>query len=370
MEEDTNDKMKEEEKILFDQLKSRKLENEYELVRGYMNRVTEFETEILLEGMTLSKLHAESGKLFADTLTHMRDLVRAHLDMMDMYLRMDFSDDQVKDLVRLVLGATVGDLCRKLKREESKASYKGRLKWYIKKQLTHQKKKMTQESKYEETTEYVKQATEYVVNRQLSSIRLQIIPGKIDCRQMLHEVNVSYEEKKEYNTAFDSLPKFHVESGKQNSTEEIQEQIAEVHRKKLLLGLEENSEKRKEFNEQLNALSKKMENKREGYKKKIRDSTYSLTNTVRDLVLEYAESKTKGQLDKIMKKHYEDAAKNLCKKVAEQLPEGIKTYFSEDRIGAAIKIYAEVDHKVLKEMAQEVKVCFPADATIVEKTKG
>ena len=52
------------------------------------------------------------------------------------------------------------------------------------------------------------------------------------------------------------------------------------------------------------------------------------------------------------------------------LPEDAKIYFSTNRNYAAIKIYAELNHKVLKEMAQEVKICFPADAMVVEKTKG
>ena len=60
--------------------------------------------------------------------------------------------------------------------------------------------------------------------------------------------------------------------------------------------------------------------------------------------------------------------KKLSKRVLEQLPDDAKTYFEEDRIGDAIKIYAKLDHKVLKEMAQEMKICFSADA--VEKMKG
>ena len=370
MDEEIDDEIKEEEKIIFHQMKSNKLQNEYALVRGYMDQVTDFETHRSVEQTTLAKLHAESGKNFANILTDVRDAVRAYLSMMDTHLGMDFSDDQIKHLVEPALKETVDDLLRELEKEEHKATYKGRFTWWIKKKLTHQKKRTTQESNGEEATEYVKQAIEYLVNRQLSIIRLQRIPRKIDCRQMLEEVNVSDKKKTRCKSAFYSLPKFHAEEGKQSSTEEIQEQIAEVHRKKLLLGLEENSEKRKELNEELNALNKKMEDKREGYKKKIHDSTYSLTNTVRDLVLKYAESKTKGQLDKIMKNDYKDVAENLSTKVAEQLPEAAKTYFSEDRIGAAIKIYAELDHKVLQEMAQEVKKCFPADAMVVEKTKG
>ena len=336
-----------------------------------MNRMAAFETHSSIEQMTLAKLHTESDNYLANIFTDVRDAVRAHVDMMNMHLGIDFSDDKVKDLVRPVLNETVHDLLRELKKDEHKAhkaSYKGTLRWYTKEKFSHKEKRMMQESIDEEINEYVKQAIEYLVNRQLSIICLQIIPERIDCQQMLEELNVSNEKKIECKSAFDSLPKFYVVRGEGSSTEKIQEQFTEVHRKKLLLGLEENSEKRNEFNEELIALSKKMEDEREGYRKKIRELTYSLTHTVRAFVPKYVESKTERQLGEIMKSRYEDAARQLSGEVAEQLPEDAKIYFSEDRIGAAIKMYTEIHHRILKKLAlyfdtvfeeskEEMKIC-------------
>ena len=316
MDEEIEDEMKEEEKIIFHQMKRMKLENEYALVRGYLNRVTAFETESSLKQMTLAKLHAESGNYFVNILADVRDTVRAHLDTMNMYFGMDFSDHHIKHLMRPVMDETIHDLLRELKKEEHKASYKGRLKWYMKKKLPHKEKRKVQESNEEEVNEYVKQAIEYLVNRKLSSIRQQLIPEKIDYRQMLEEVDVNDKKKTEYNSAFENLSKFYVERGEGSSTEQIQE-MAEVHHKKLLIGLEENSEKRKELKEELTSLNKRMKDDRDGFKKKIHYLTYSLTNTVRDLVSKYAESKTKRQLDKIMKNDYEDAARQLSVEVSE-----------------------------------------------------
>ena len=187
---------------------------------------------------------------------------------------------------------------------------------------------------------------------------------------MLEEIDVTKEKKKECSGAFDSLPKFHVQENEPSSTEQVKEQIVKVHRKTLLLGLEDNLEKMQELNDELQHLKSQIKEKRDGYIRKIWDLTFSLTDTVQDMVLEYAGSKTKREMDKIMKNRYEDATKNLSKKVSEQLPEDAKTYFNEDTIGKAIKIYAKLDHKVLKEMTQEVKICFPADAVVVEEMKG
>ena len=67
------------------------------------------------------------------------------------------------------------------------------------------------------------------------------------------------------------------------------------------------------MNDELNLLENKITYERDAYEGKIHDLTYSLTNKVRDKVSRYAESKTKSQLDKIMKNHYEDAAKKTLK---------------------------------------------------------
>ena len=243
--EEISGKPKEEEKNLCDQMKNRKLESEYRLVLGYVDWVTVVETESILKGSTWEFLHAECGNNFANTLTAVRDAVRTHLNMMNAQLEMNFSDEQLKDLVRPLLDSTVDNLLRELEKKEHLSSYKGRLKWYIKKKLSVQKKKETQEASAgpctgAEAEEYLKQAIEYLVNRRLSSIRQQTIPEKIDCYQIPEEMDVTEEEKREYNNAFDSLPKFHVQKGELNSTEQLKEQIAEVHRKKLLVGLEDN----------------------------------------------------------------------------------------------------------------------------------
>ena len=379
--EERHDEMKTKDKTLIRDMKKRNLEDEYELILGYMNQVAVFEAESFLNTKPLSDLYKIKLEEFSGNVN---DAVKTHIHWTNEQLKMDYSDDQIKDLALSGCGLdeALNHLLRQLEKEEHMASWTGRMKWHITKKVIHQKKKKTQDIGMKTLVEgsagtsneeeiYAKQATEYLINRRLSIIRLQTIPETINCQQMLDEIDMDEEKKKKYRRAFDDFPKFHVDKEKPDSTQEIKEQIAEVYRQKLLLGLENNLIKRQELNEEIKIRKKHLEEVRNFYQRKIYDLTYTLADTVRDAVLEYAKLKTKTQLDAIKKKNYEDAAKNLSSKVAKQLPGGARNFFGEDRIGEAIKIYAELDHKVLKEMAQEMKgVCFPADATVVEKTQG
>ena len=392
-EDDLNTEIEQENAALTQKIMEDESKEECKLAYIYTTEIAQSIAESYFQKMSLSDMKRESTAGFSDTKKKINASLMKHVLAMGAMLT-QYQVELAENLVRERVVVMTTEALVQLK-EKDDGFTQNAMRWLgLNKKRDDQKKPkyivITGTGPSSGASQETKgicmiQAVDFLVRRQLNTLRLQAAEAEytksIPCHQLILQGEFDHEIGKKYEEYFDKILKLPTAEGTPTLGERVKSQFAEVYARKILLGLEEDPDKGKQRQQELDEFLTVIKKERKGYETKISEMTDVLINVVCRLAPEYVKSLSYGRLQEVRKKDYGGAARDLSPKVLKELSKGeenkqlldeTKAYFSSgDKIGKAIKTYAKLNHEILKDLAKEAKgICFPAEATVVEERRG
>ena len=385
---DLNMEVEQENIALTEKILENESKEDCKLAYIYTTEVAHSIAESYFRKMSLPDIKRESAVAFADTKKKINEVLMKHILVIEALLT-QYQQELERNIVKERVVSMTTEALVQFK-ERGGGFTLNPMKWFG----FHRKPSDVNKSKYQVssgTTSQVWnngcmiQAVDFLVRRQLNTLRLQAVEAEftksMPCHQIILQGEFDHDMGKKCEEYFDEILKFPTAEGIPTLAERMKSQFAEVYARKLLLQFEEDPDKGRKRGQELDEFLAAIKKERDGYEMKISEMTDVLINVVCRLAPDYVKSSTYRRLKEICKNDYAGAARDLSQKVlaelslgeeSKQLQDETKAYFSSgDKIGKAIRIYAKLNHTILKNLAKEAPgICFPAEATVVEEKKG
>ena len=232
---------------------------------------------------------------------------------------------------------------------------------------------LTETQNYDLVKLYVVHIAEYLVETHLRLVRAEEI-NQEDSSNFTNSIRLVTEEmnenlKKDSQETIQYFKRYITPEGKLDSVEKIAMYSVKTMGRKMIIELENDLGNQlrlqQVFDDWVNEVANE-ENHRKGF---IEGQIDILTDKIKSLTPEYAKSKTAAELREMARTDYQKAAEELTPKVRDQLSDETKQFFSDEKIGEAIKSYAKLNHDTLITLKPD-EICFPADATVIKEDQG
>ena len=232
---------------------------------------------------------------------------------------------------------------------------------------------MTEAQNYDLVKLYVVHAAEYLVERHLKLVRAKEIRQedntnfKNSIRVVTEKMNQDLETNSKETIQY--FQRYITPRGKHNSIEKIAMHSVQKIGRTIIMDLETDMSNKLTLKHLFDDWVKNVLDEEDARRKFIEGQIEILTDKIKSLAPEYAKSKNVSELNEMARTGYKQAAQDLTPLVREQLPDETKHFFSDEKLGDAIKSYAKLNHDTLKSLGKDVE-CFPADAIVTEEKRG
>ena len=231
---------------------------------------------------------------------------------------------------------------------------------------------VTETQNYDLVKLYVVHVAEYLVETHLRLVRAEEIKQE-DNSNFNNSIRVVTEKMKQYlgrnsPETIQYFTRYITHEGKLNSIEKISKYSLQTWGRKIIIELENDFCNQLRLQQVLDDWVNEVANEENHRKGFIEEQIDILTDKIKSLTPEYAKSKTAAELREMARTDYKHAAQDLTPKVREELSKEGKKFFSDEKIGNAIKDYAKFNHDTLIKLTPPI--CFPAEATVIEEKHG